>query len=370
MNVTGIVLAAGFGTRLRPSTQFCPKPLIPVAGVEPLFHALYQFRELGIKDVVVNAHYLPEKVEAALERWKPLLPELNLHLSVEKEILGTGGAIQKILKDFPQLFENKGLMLINGDTFARLDMRALAQSLGAEKGESHFAYSEAEEHLAKYKLLWIGDDKSWHGIGQAPPRESSKAVHFLGVHGLSISDVKYIKSKIPAEVKAVDLFNGIYRPLTDRGSVISGIPVLKALSDYADHCYWFDMTNQEFLLEAQHFLLGESGPGRDWQSILKARFPNIKEFSQGVWVDASVSEGVKLISPSVYVDNAKSAFKRSFPGLELGPHASLICEEIGLSLDDVQGKKVAVRNSVLFLTDITKTKDGAPELIQDEVKVW
>ncbi|NCN40280.1 NTP transferase domain-containing protein [bacterium] len=366
MNVTGIVLAAGFGTRLRPSTEFCPKPLIPVAGVEPLFHALFQFRELGIQDVVINTHYLPHKIEAALERWKGLLPELRLHVSYEPEILGTGGAIQQIIQDFPKLFEGKGLMLINGDTFARIDL----QKLTANDEQSSFAFSRVKEHLEKYNLLWVGSDLSWQGIGQKSPEKDSSAVHFLGVHYLCAKDVKFVKDSLPTKSEVVDLFNAVYRPLADHQVKVRGVEVISEISDYGDHCYWFDMTNQEYLLEAQHFLLGSTGPGPDWQNILKARFPNIREFQKGVWIDAALSDGLKLIGPSVYVDNSKSTFKRAFPGLELGPYASLICEEIGLCLDSFKGGRVSVKNSVLFLTDKSKVNDRTPSLIEDEVRVW
>ncbi len=366
MNVTGVVLAAGFGTRLRPSTEFCPKPLIPVAGVEPLFHALNQLSEIGVKDVVINAHYLPEKINAALVRWKKLLPNLRMHLSVEKEILGTGGAIQKILKDFPKLFENKGLMLLNGDTFARIPSTRLFN----KKDSSTFAYSSAPEHLQKYKPLWMGRDSSWHGIGPKAPKTDSKPVHFLGVHFLCAKDVAWLSKNLPSQVEFVDLFNGIYRPLCTQGAIIEGVEMLASMAEYSDSLYWFDMTNGQYLLEAQHFLLGDSGPGSDWQKFLKSRFPNIKETAKGVWVDATFSDGLKFISPSIFVDSNQGTFKKVFPGVELGPHASLICEGICLSFDKTGNKKVLVKNSVLFLTENDREKTQTPELIQDEVRVW
>ena len=86
-NVTGVVLAAGFGTRLRPSTEICPKPLIPVAGVEPLFFALKKLKSLGVKNVIVNAHYLPNKIQDALRDWAPLFTGMNLRLSIENPII-------------------------------------------------------------------------------------------------------------------------------------------------------------------------------------------------------------------------------------------------------------------------------------------
>lgn len=368
MNVTGIVLAAGFGTRLRPSTEYCPKPLIPVAGIEPLFHAIYQLQELGIKNVVVNAHYLPEKIEHALMGWESLFPGMKLHLCVEDEILGTGGAIQNILKKFPKLFEGKALMLLNGDTLARIPIGKFLEN----PTQSSFAYSENAEHMEKYKPLWMGEDKTWLGIGPTPPTKESKPVHFLGVHIISSNDLVKVVEALPEIVEYSDLFNGIYRPLVNEGSNIFGICMLGPEDVYSDFCYWFDMTNREFLLEAQKFLLGTNGPAPDWQGILKTRFPGIKEVSSGVWADFLQVENVKFVAPSICVDNSRGTLKNTFKDMELGPHACLICEEICDEVSDSlrasSPKHVSVKNSVLFLTD--KLKEQPPTDVLDEVRVW
>ena len=51
------ILAAGFGTRLRPLTEELPKPLVPVCGVPMLAYALAQCAQYGLTNVVVNAHW-------------------------------------------------------------------------------------------------------------------------------------------------------------------------------------------------------------------------------------------------------------------------------------------------------------------------
>src|SRR4051794_13187528 len=56
-----MVLAAGFGLRMRPLTEHMPKPLVPVAGRPLLDHALDKLSEAGVTDAVVNVHYLPDQ---------------------------------------------------------------------------------------------------------------------------------------------------------------------------------------------------------------------------------------------------------------------------------------------------------------------
>jgi N-acetyl-alpha-D-muramate 1-phosphate uridylyltransferase len=83
-----VVLAAGLGTRLRPLTDHRPKALCPVDNVPLLDRWLDRLERLGFADagdVAVNAHHLPDQVVAhvAGRAW----------LSVERELLGTSGAV-------------------------------------------------------------------------------------------------------------------------------------------------------------------------------------------------------------------------------------------------------------------------------------
>lgn len=88
-----MVLAAGLGLRMRPLTQNVPKPLLEVGGATMLDHALDRFEDVGVKDVVVNTHWLPEKIEAHLEgRATP-----SVVISREDDLLETGGGIAKAL---------------------------------------------------------------------------------------------------------------------------------------------------------------------------------------------------------------------------------------------------------------------------------
>ena len=88
-----MVLAAGLGLRMRPLTQNVPKPLLEVGGATMLDHALDRLEDAGVTDVVVNTHWLPEKIEAHLEcRAAP-----STVISREDDLLETGGGITKAL---------------------------------------------------------------------------------------------------------------------------------------------------------------------------------------------------------------------------------------------------------------------------------
>ena len=106
-----VVLAAGYGTRLRPFTCVTPKPLLPVWGESMLARVVRQLRTWGVEEIVVNCHYLHEQIEA----W---CAANGCRASYEPEILGTGGALNP-LRDW---IGADDFYLVNGDiVFERFD---------------------------------------------------------------------------------------------------------------------------------------------------------------------------------------------------------------------------------------------------------
>lgn len=86
-----MLFAAGFGTRMAPLTDNCPKPLIPVAGKPLIDHALDLVHEIMPSRVVANTHYLADQMAAHLH-------PLGVILSPEQpDILDTGGGLRAAL---------------------------------------------------------------------------------------------------------------------------------------------------------------------------------------------------------------------------------------------------------------------------------
>ena len=125
-----IVLAGGFGTRLRGVVDDVPKPLAPVAGRPFLAWLLDDLARHGMRRVVLATGYLAEQVEALVgRRWL----SMDVDYSVEAEPLGTGGAIA-LARD---RLSGDSAHVLNGDSFADYDPERLqrhAQALGATLG--------------------------------------------------------------------------------------------------------------------------------------------------------------------------------------------------------------------------------------------
>lgn len=94
-------MAAGIGKRMRPLTASQPKPMVRVAGVPLIDHALDRMAQAGIRHAVVNVHYLADALEAHLvARTAP-----KVTISDEREeLLETGGAMIKAQSLLPDPF--------------------------------------------------------------------------------------------------------------------------------------------------------------------------------------------------------------------------------------------------------------------------
>src|ERR1041384_530066 len=91
-----MVLAAGFGERMRPLTLRMPKPLVPLAGRALLDHVLDRPALAGVTTAIVNVHYLPDQLEAHLAGRSGKPPE-TLVSDERGVLLDTGGGAKKAL---------------------------------------------------------------------------------------------------------------------------------------------------------------------------------------------------------------------------------------------------------------------------------
>ncbi len=110
-----MVMAAGLGKRMRPLTETMPKPLVPVAGKALIDHTLDWLHASGIKEAVVNTHYLASMLEEHLKE----RPAPHIHISREEVLLETGGGVKKamtLLGDAPFVSTNSDVICVDGDS--------------------------------------------------------------------------------------------------------------------------------------------------------------------------------------------------------------------------------------------------------------
>jgi len=103
-----MIMAAGFGTRMRPLTNDRPKPLVEVRGRTLLDHALDRLVAAGVTMVVINLHYRAQQVKDHLAPRR----DIEIRYSMEEEILGTGGGVVKALPNF----DGEAFFVLNSDS--------------------------------------------------------------------------------------------------------------------------------------------------------------------------------------------------------------------------------------------------------------
>jgi len=116
-----MILAAGLGKRLSPLTNTTPKPLLEIAGKSLLDRVLLKLHDAGYRRFIINAFHLADQIVA----WsKQLKIDAEIILSVEKELLGTGGGIVHAR----HYFDNENLLICNSDILFSFDLHTAFQT--------------------------------------------------------------------------------------------------------------------------------------------------------------------------------------------------------------------------------------------------
>ncbi len=178
-----MILAAGFGTRLRPLTESLPKPLLPVGGLPLILWNLLLLREHGIHDVMINLHYLGHMIRQQLgtgERWG-----MRLEYSEESEILGTGGG----LKAAEAFFDGEDFITLNGDTLIDLDLTDVLTCHASTEATVTMVLRE-DENVEQWGVIETTDDDrvlsiTGRGCLKHYPSDTIHKRMFAGVHVLS-----------------------------------------------------------------------------------------------------------------------------------------------------------------------------------------
>lgn len=211
-----LVLAAGFGKRLRPYTESLPKPLFPLGGQPILERTIRQLIDGGCDAVVVNTHHLHEQIETFISKQRFGIPVTTRY---EPEILETGGAIRNV-RDF---LGDEPFMVVNSDIVTDMDyadIHAFHKSHGCP-------VTLVLHDFAEFNNVTIDKDDFVLGFHlKEKPRSAVKNLAFTGVQVIDPSVVHLIPE---GPSSSIDL----YRKLIENGQHVKAI-ILKDR-------YWMDV---------------------------------------------------------------------------------------------------------------------------------
>jgi D-glycero-alpha-D-manno-heptose 1-phosphate guanylyltransferase len=169
-----IVLAGGFGTRLRGVVDNVPKPMAPIQSRPFLAFVLDQLVDGGFRAVVLATGYLHDAIRSHFGyAYRGLL----LAYSVESEPLGTGGAIRLACDHV----KARDVFVLNGDTYLELDHRAMLDAHVDAAVELTLAACQVPD-IARYGALDIvgGKVRGFHEKGPSGPGWINGGTYVLG----------------------------------------------------------------------------------------------------------------------------------------------------------------------------------------------
>ncbi len=168
-----MVLAAGLGTRLRPLTDYVPKPLLPLGGVPLLDRAVDALTAAGVERIAVNAHHRADRVADHLA---DRADHQRFHLSVEPAILGTAGAFDgaRAFLAAADIF-----MVFNGDVWCDLDMTGLLTEHRSHGAVATLALVDRSD----INTVAVGDDGQVVDVAGrlGAPTAGSRMLTFTGI---------------------------------------------------------------------------------------------------------------------------------------------------------------------------------------------
>ncbi|MFH1586822.1 MAG: nucleotidyltransferase family protein [Candidatus Diapherotrites archaeon] len=166
--MTGIksafILAGGKGERLRPLTIDTPKPLLPVKGKPILEWAIERLADYGVEKIVLGTGFLNEKVHEEIGNGEKYGVKINY--SIEKEFLGTGGALK-----FAQAFFDGRFIMLNGDNLMDIDYAAMNELHERNSATGTIALVEVDE-VEQYGVAELEGEKILNFI-EKPKKEEA-----------------------------------------------------------------------------------------------------------------------------------------------------------------------------------------------------
>jgi len=199
-----LILAAGLGTRLRPLTNTIPKPLLPIAGKPLLQYHLDQLTKHGVNDVLINTHYLPEKISTYIDEYGSMHDEMNIVTSFEETLLGSAGSL-KMNQDFFSTEED--FFIVYGENLTDIDYTTLMDYHKSKGGLVTIAGYREEHPEQKGVIEYASDARITRFVEKPGPGETTSSIANAGIYVINKKIFAYLsKLNTPVLDFGYDLF--------------------------------------------------------------------------------------------------------------------------------------------------------------------
>jgi mannose-1-phosphate guanylyltransferase len=216
---TAFILGAGLGTRLRPLTERCPKPLLPVGGRPALTYAMDHLMTVGVDRFIVNTHHYPEAYSRIFpdNQWRGV----PICFRFEPVLLDTAGGLKNI-EDL--LKEDEAVLCYNGDVIADFPLQPLLDAHEKSRAEATLALRSRGLPLN----VNLDEENRICDLRHALKQSGVQSCLFTGIYGLETSMLRFFS---PGKIESV--VSIFLRRIVDAPGSIRGIIL--------DEGEWHDM---------------------------------------------------------------------------------------------------------------------------------
>jgi len=306
-HMKAFLFAAGYGERMKPVTDYIPKPLVPVLNVPAICYSIMLLKEAGIREVACNLHHLPRLIESFFENNGFF--GLDLRFSYEEKILGTGGGLMKCRDFFDRDF-----VILNSDLVCDISLDDVIRAFKRSGSPGLVAVRRCagtETATVSAAGGTVADFRNSLGTG------TRAEFDYTGIAVLSPLIFDYLIG---------DFSSVVYTGFT-------GLVKNRSLAFYEHTGGWYDIGTPGDYLKANLGLLKEPG--------LSARISSSTGFTP------------VTVSPGAVIDDTASVVNSVIAdGCRIGKGA-VVEDSVVISGSDI-GEGSEIRNSVVFRNGIIK----------------
>ena len=227
-----IIMAGGFGKRLRPYTNDLPKPMVKIAGKPILERIIENLREQGFVELVISTHYLASKIQDYFSDGQSF--GVNISYVIEESPLGTAGSLALL----PKALKTSTVLVSNADVVTDINYRQLLSFHMADKNALMTVCVKTHEYQVPFGVMDFEDGQVRDIIEKPIKRDFINA----GIYAINQSIHSYVKEK-----EVVDMPTLVRRVIADRGKV-NIFPIIK---------YWKDVGTLKDFSDAETLLREE-----------------------------------------------------------------------------------------------------------------
>ena len=303
-----LLLAGGFGTRLRPLTLNTPKPVVPIFDRPFLYHQIELLKRVPeVDEVILSLNYHPERIEAVVGRGDDA--GLPIRYVVEPQPLGTGGAVK-----FAEPYLDGTTIVFNGDVLTETDLAALVEHHRTRGARATIVLAPVEDPTRYGLVETDGDGNVTRFLEKPDPAQVTCNTINAGIYVLEPDTF----DRIPADTK-YSIERRYFPSLVERG---------EAFAAYVERGYWLDIGTPAAYRQAHRDILD----GRCGSGCARLSGPSETTVSGSATVASTARlRGPCFIGPGVNVH----------PDAGIGPHAVL-------GSGSVVGRGATIRDSVVW----------------------